>query len=124
MTVTVDYTQVCSVEEGPVYKVQTTVTYVEGIAPQIFVMNTELDTFEHVANIYDMEHDVPDRVQALAEGRNYYRASSFVKEYDTDTAATSFIEYTEARIQDLATRYGRVVGEFEGTFTHHIENEE
>jgi len=124
MTVTIDYTQVCTTEEGPLYRVQTTITYVEGIAPYVFVMNTELGTYEHVANIWDMENVVPDRARAIEEGRDYYRANACTVEYETDTAATLFIEYTEDRIQDLATRYGRVVGEFEGTFNHHIETEE
>jgi hypothetical protein len=124
MTITIDYTQACTIEEGPIYKVQTTVTYVEGISRGIFVMNTELGTFEHVATVWDMEHVVDTLAQATEEGRSYYRAEACTVEYETDTAATTFIEYTEDRIQDLATRYGRVVGEFEGTFTHHIENEE
>jgi len=122
MSVTIDYTQVRTIEPGPLYKVQTTVSYVVGIASQIFVMNTELDKFEHVATVWDMEHVVPDRNQAILEGREYYRASACTVAYETQVTAIEFTEYTEARIRGLATQYDRAVREFEGTVNYHVEN--
>lgn len=120
MTVTIDYSQTCTVEEGPLYKVVITVTYVEHISPQIFVINTELGTFEHVATPYDMENVVPTLIQAVADGRDYYRAAVCTVSYETETAAMEFIEYTEDRIQALATAYENVVEDFEGVTTHHV----
>jgi len=122
MSVTIDYTQVRTIIEGPKYQIDTEVTYVSGIASEIFVMNTELGTFEHVATVWDMEHIVPSRDQAILEGLSYYRVSSCTVVYDTDLAAIEFTEYTEDRIQDLATKYARAIGEFEGTVNYHIEN--
>jgi hypothetical protein len=122
MSVTIDYTQVRTVEEGPRYKVQTTVSLVSGIASQIFVMNTELGTYEHVATVWDMENVVPDRDRAILELRNFYRASSCEVDYETEMAAIEFTTYTEDRIRALATAYDRYVRDFEGTVNYHVEN--
>jgi len=122
MSVTIDYTQFRTIIEGPKYQIETTVTYVAGIAREIFVMNTELGTFEHVATVWDMEHVVPSRDQAILEGRGYYRDSACMVVYDTDLAAIEFTEYTKDRVQDLVTKYARAVGEFTGTVNYHIEN--
>lgn len=122
MSVTIDYTQVRTVEEGPKYKVDTTVTYVSGIASQIFVMNTETQEYEHVATVWDMENVVPDRDTAVLNRLNYYRASACAVEYETELAAMKFAAYTEDRIRALATDYNRYIQDFAGTFNYHVEN--
>lgn len=122
MSVQIDYTQVKTVEEGPRYRIQTIVNYTSGITREIFVFNTELGTFQHVATVWDMEHITPDHDLAVLEGRDFYRASACDVSYETQTTALDFADYTNNRIQDLATQYARATGQFEGTVNHHVEN--
>jgi len=120
MSVTLDYTQVRSVEAGPLYRVQTTVSYAVGIQPQIFVFNTELNTFSRVSTVYDMNDLVPDRNRALLEARDYYRASACDVSYETVEAAEEFVTYTAGRIQSLVTAYNQATSSFEGTSHEHV----
>ena len=120
MSVTIDYDQICSIEAGPLYRVRTTVSYVSGINAAIFVFNTELSTFQHVATTFDMENVTADHAHAVSEGHAYYRASSCDVSYDTQDAALEFVEYTAGRIQSLATDYSKAASEFEGTVHEHV----
>jgi len=120
MSVTIDYTQVRTVEEGPLYKVVTTVSYVENIAPEIFVYNVESDTYEHVATVWDMEHVITSRSQAQIDGLRYYRRSNCTVEYPAQSTALAFVDYVKDRVEDLALQYARATENFEGTVNVHV----
>lgn len=122
MSVTIEYNQVRTVVEGPKYRVASLVTYAVNIAKEIFVFDVELGEFQHVATVWDMENVLNNRDAARLAGNKWYRAKECTVEYEAQTSAIEFVDYTEDRIQDLATQYARATGEFEGNINYHIEN--
>lgn len=118
--VSLDFDQVRTTEPGPIYRIRTTITYAVKIQPQVFVFNTELDTFSHVSTVWDLENITPDKALAVSEGREYYRASACDVSYETTDAALEFVDYTASRIQSLVTDYDRATSSFEGTSHEHV----
>lgn len=122
MSVTIDYTQTRTVVEGPKYRVESVVTYTVNIAKDIFVFDVELGEYQHVATVWDMENVLNNRDAARLAGNKWYRDKACAVEYESQTDALEFVDYTEDRIQDLATQYARATGQFEGNVSYHIEN--
>ena len=118
MSVTIQVQQVRTVEEGPLYRVDTSVVYNKGIDRNVFVFNTETEEFEHVATPWDMENTPGTRQEAILGDINYYRLSAVVKDFELVTVASEFAAYTLGRLSALAREY-EIVGEtFEGSGTY------
>lgn len=121
MSVHVEVHQSRTVEEGPVYKVSTEVTFATGIERALFVFNTETQNFEHVATVWDMEHYPSDRNVAVQNGDNYYRAPSAVVGYPNQTTAIDYATYTIERVQLLVDNYNKAKTVFEGDTDYTLE---
>jgi len=118
MTVTIQFTQKRTLEDGPLYRVDTEVIYVSGIAQEIFVFNTDTDEFEHVAVTYDMQQYPAGKTAALQEGSSFYREKQAIVDYSSQNTAVEAATYTRARIQLLAREYQTVNDEFIGENTY------
>ncbi len=118
MTVRIEIAQVRTLEEGPVYRVHTRTTYVEGIAAEIFVFATETDVFNHVAVAYDMQEFPVGKTQAQADGKAYYRAIEAQVDYEVATTAQAAAAYTKLRVRQLAEEYDLVNSAFVGEDTN------
>ena len=114
MTVRLEIHQARTVEEGPEFKVATSVTYASGINRNIFVFNTETEDFEHVATVYDMEQWLADRDDAIEAGDNYYRKDAAIVGYEVQETAADAASYTLERIEYLANQYNLMRTTFEG----------
>ena len=118
MSVRIDVTQSRTVEEGPLYRVLTTVIYNTGINRNIFVFNTETEAYEHVASPWDLENLPTSKSQAVLDDVAYYRLSSVVKDWAGVDDATAFAAYTLSRISNLAQQYELTESAFEGSGTY------
>ena len=118
MSVRLGVEQVRTVEEGPTYRVVTTVYYNLGVDRNIFVFNAETDDFEHVATPWDLDNTPTSKQTALDTGVDYYRLSEVTKDNDTVDDASTFASYTLERISALARAYESVATEFAGTDTY------
>ena len=118
MSVQLDVEQVRTVEEGPVYRVVTSVYYNLGIDRNIFVFNAETDAFEHVATPWDMGNTPTTKQDALDDGIDYYRLEAVTKDYDAIEDATTFAAYTLGRISSLAQAYDLAKTTFVGSNTY------
>lgn len=117
--VNIEVHQERTVEDGPVYRVKTTVLTAQGIDRNIFVFNTETQAFEHVAVTWDMDNYPADRDQAILDGDDYYRKSEANVTYgDNQTTAIDAAAYTLLRIDLLAQQYNLQEGEFLGAEDH------
>lgn len=120
MTVRVDLKQTKTIEDGPVYRVTNLVTYSNNIQSQIFVINTELDTFSHVGTVWDLQNYPSSRTTAIAEGIPYYLASQCVKDYDNIQDALSFTAHVYGRVEWLVSTYTEANDVFAGVVTHTV----
>lgn len=122
MSIRVEIHQKQTILEGPLYKVETEVTYAAGIDRHIFVFDVETQTFAHVARVWDMENLPSNYEDALAEDLDYYRLDACEKSYEAVTDAVEFSTYTRGRIQSLVNAYEIATETFEGesdyTFTN------
>lgn len=73
------------------------------------------DTFERVANPYDLQNITPDRVTAVANGESYFLWSVLVRDYDDIEIATQAIAALEGRINTAVTTWSDYQTNFEGT---------
>jgi len=115
MSVRIEVKQTRTVDEGPIFKVDTQVTYASGIAREIFVFETETQDFSHVATTYDMETYPDDRDTAIADGVDFYRKDQAIVVYALEAVAVEAASYTLARIDTLARQYNTFKTEFEGS---------
>lgn len=114
MTVVVEFTQTKTVLEGPQYKVSNIVNYVAKIQSEIFVHSTETQLFEYVATVYDMDV-YPNSLQgAIDADKDYYRAASAEKTYDSLTTAQEFEAHIYSRVGSLVQSYSQAQGDFPG----------
>ncbi len=118
MSVRIDVQQTRSVEEGPLYRVVTSVVYNTGIARSIFVFNTETEVFEHVATPWDIENTPDNRAAALLGPIDYYRLTAVTRDFSTVEEAEEYAVYTLGRVALLAREYGLVASSFEGSGTY------
>lgn len=118
MSVRIEVLQTRSVVEGPLYRVETQVTYVSGIDRNIFVFNTELEEFSHVATTWDMDNLPEGKLNAENEDKNYYRKDVVRVDYATETLGSEAATYTLSRIEYLARIYAAVVDSFIGAESH------
>ena len=65
MPITITHTQVRSVQAGPVYRVQDTVTASVGIQQQVFVFRTADVSFNRIATVDDMLTLPTSQAQAM-----------------------------------------------------------
>lgn len=120
MTVRVDLKQVKTIEEGPVYRVDNQVTYATHIQEEIFVINTELETFSHVGTVWDLQNYPTSRSAAIEEGIPYYLAPQCVKEYDNIQDALAYTASVYSRVEWLVREYAEANDIFDGTVTHTV----
>lgn len=120
MTVRVDLKQEKTIEEGPVYRVTNTVTYSNDIQSQVFVINTELETFSHVGTVWDLQNYPSSRTAAISEGVPYYLASQCSQDYDNIDDALAFTSHVYGRVEWLVREYEEANDVFEGVLTHTI----
>ena len=118
MSVRIDIQQDRTVEEGPLYRVATSVIYNSGIDRNVFVFNTTTEEFEHVATTWDMEHLPKSKDDAALAGDGFYRLPSVTKDFDTVMTATEFAIYTRGRVAALVREYEAVSTTFEGSGTY------
>lgn len=118
MSVRLDIRQTRSVEEGPLYRVVTSVIYNSGIDRSIFVFNTETDVFEHVATPWDIDNTPDSKAEAVTETINYYRLTEVTRDFSTAEEASEFAVYTLSRISLLAREYNLVQSSFIGSNTY------
>ncbi len=118
MSVHIEIHQVRSVDEGPVFKVDTTTTYASGIEKEIFVFQTDTQEFSHVATVYDMETYPNNYDDAVTTSALYYREDQVVVGFAAQTTAMESAVYTAARVDSLATQYNTLKTVFEGAFDY------
>lgn len=119
MTVRIEVNQVRSTEDGPIYRVTTSVINTEGIDRNIFVFETDTQDFKHVATPFDMNNYPAGLAAAQSGGDKYYRKEVADVGYGDNVAlADAAATYTLSRIKLLADQYGPVVEEFEGSEDH------
>ena len=118
MSVRIDIEQVRTVEEGPIYRVYTSVIYNAGIDRSVFVFNTDTEEFEHVATSWDMNNTPNNRDDAALNSINYYRQTEVTKDFSSVTVAIEFAIYTRARVAALTREYDAVETIFEGSGTY------
>ncbi len=123
MSVRIDIDQQRTVEEGPLYRVVTSVFFTTGIDRNIFVFNTETDAYEHVASPWDMENLPTSKAQAITDDVTYYRLAAVTKDWEDVGEATEFAAYTLSRISSLAQQFGLVESAFEGSGTYSYTGE-
>lgn len=123
-TVIIEVKQVKTVEEGPLYQVDTDVLRAQNIDQNIFVFVTETDVFSRVATTWDMQSFPSSKVQAELDGKEFYRQKQAVVSYDDESVAVEYSAYTLGRIRYLAQAYQTVTDDFVGsaTYTYTGEN--
>jgi hypothetical protein len=114
MTVQVDIHQERTVEEGPIFRVTTSVTYSSGIDSTVFVHNADTDVYSHVATVWDMAHVPDDKVLAQLNLGGYYRSSTAVQDFDDQEDAIAGATYTESRVGLLVHSYNLMSTVFAG----------
>lgn len=114
MTVQVDIHQDRTVEEGPIYRVATSVTYSNGIDNAVFVLSTDTDVFSRVATVWDMIHVPNDKVLAQLDLEVYYRSSAAIQDFEDQEAAIAGAAYTESRVELLVHAYNLMSTVFAG----------
>lgn len=118
MSVSIEVVQNRTLEEGPLYRVNTSVVHVMGINRNVFVFNTETQVFEHVATTWDMENLPIGRDAAVNADADYYRQDAVSVDYETETVGTEAASYTLGRLQSLATAYQIMKESFVGSDSH------
>jgi hypothetical protein len=118
MSVQIEIQQDRTVEEGPLYRVATSVVYNSGIGRNIFVFNTETQVFEHVATPWDMENVPNSRDEALTDASAFYRLPEVTRDFDVVATAIEYALYTRSRVEQLARDYGLTDDLFVGSGTH------
>jgi hypothetical protein len=118
MSVHIEIQQIRSVDEGPVFKVDTKTTYAAAIQKEIFVFQTDTQDFSHVATVYDMETYPNDYDTAVANSDEYYRKDQAVVGYAVQQVALDAAIYTAARVDSLAHQYNTLKTSFEGSFDY------
>jgi len=118
MSVRIEVHQSRTVDEGPVFKVDTKVTYASGIAREIFVFKTDTQDFSHVATVYDMETYPADYDTAVGDAVDYYRKDQAIVGYSSEQTAVDAADYTLSRIDSLARQYNTFKTEFEGSLDY------
>lgn len=119
MTVRIDVTQSRTSPEAGVYRVTTTVTYVENISNAIFVYDLPSDTFSHVAYPSDME-TLPAGPESAS---TFYRKSEAVQDFANIDTAVKGAAYTLGRINFLAKKYEVTVDTFLGSGEYTFEGD-
>ena len=119
--ITIELTQIQSVEPGPAYRSDTAVTSTVGIDQEIFVFQTADDVFSHVASVWDMDNIPATKADALTAGSDTYREIQVVRDFAGIDDAQNFSDYTRARTQLLATEYNELSEGFEGSVDYTIE---
>lgn len=87
------------------YKVSLRVVICGGIEPEIFVMETSTDDFQHVALVSDMQAWPTSREAAVAAYKPYYRASEFSRAFPLKGKALAFAEDVRRRVEILNTAW-------------------
>ncbi len=118
MNVRIDVEQVRTVEDGPLYRVATSVVYTTRIDRNIFVFNAATDAFEHVASVWDIDNLPTDKQTALNTSVDYYRLEAVTRDSADVAEASEFAVYTLSRIASLAQSYELVGNEYVGSDTH------
>lgn len=122
MPVTLTHTQVRSVEAGPAYRTLDTVTASSGIDPEVFVFRVDNDAFEHVASVFDMDNLPNTKLQAVADGKDWYRLATVQRDYDTLVQADEFADTLLARMKRLLVDYDAAANGFVGTTTQTLSS--
>lgn len=115
--ISITHTQIRSVQAGPLYRVQDTVTASVGIQQQVFVFETSDQSFNRIATVDDMLSLPTSQAQAVIDGKDYYRLNTVTKDYESlktaEDAATTIVN----RIKLLLVEYDAAVNAFVGTTT-------
>lgn len=117
-TVIIEIKQTKTLEEGPVYRVDTEVLRAQNIDQNIFVFETVTDAFSHVAVTYDMQTYPDTKAQAEADGVSYYRSNRAIRDFDNESTAVNAAAHMRQRIQGLAREYQTTNDEFLGSSTY------
>lgn len=118
MSVRIEVSQDRTLEEGPLYRVSTSVVHVTDIDRNVFVFNTDTQVFEHVATTWDMENLPVGRDAAINADVNYYRGDEAIVDYASETLGTTAASYTLGRLQSLAIAYQIMRESFVGSESH------
>lgn len=113
MAVSLTHTQVRSITAGGLYKIVDTVSAAVGIAKEVFVLNADDATFDHVATVADM-FNLPT---VITPSIGYYRVSAVTKEYEDVTTAIQLSNVLRSNMQLLVNDYLEAVTVFVGTTT-------
>lgn len=120
--ISIDISQIQSVETGPKYRSDTTVTASTGIAQELFVFQTADDEFTHVASVWDVDNIPATKATAISLGSDYYRENQVVRDFLGVEDATEFSNYARARLQLVVNEYDLVSAGFEGTELYTIDS--
>jgi hypothetical protein len=87
------------------YVVTLRVVICGGIEPEIFVMETSTNDFQHVALVADMLSWPPSRETAVAAYKPYYRVSEFTRAFTLKGKAIAFAADVRRRVEILNTAW-------------------
>lgn len=113
MTISITYDEERTIEEGNLYQVKQSVTASVGIDTNVYVFNTDDETFSRVAVVYDMEKIAStSKAEAETAGEPCYRSDTVTKAWESIDTAIEFSNYNRTRLQWLVDEYDTFVTSF------------
>jgi len=100
--------QVTSIQTGPLYRVNNTVTAAVGASPAAFVYKTLTQAYDHYATAADMESWPDSLASAQQNGKEFYRLTSVQRDWATVSEMNADLTVTKSRIQLLASDLARL----------------
>lgn len=108
--VTYQLRQQTSVQDGPLYRVNNSITEAVGSSPAVFVYKTDTLAFDHYATVADLETWPDSYDQAIVLGAGFYRLSSVQRDWPTIQRMNEDLGLTVARVTGLAKQLSAVQG--------------
>lgn len=112
-TITCEYTKTIVGEDQ--YVIEARVIDATHIELDIFVFNTESQSYVNVATPYDMQRWPASRALAQAQGLAQFRARGVVHTEATPQLADYFLNVTKSRVSLLQTQWELILGAFPGS---------
>lgn len=97
-----------------VYQVKVDIINAVNIDFDVLVFNTQHDTFEHVASVYDLETYPVGKANAIANNCDYYRGRGAAVNFATIKDATAFENVTSNRLKIVSVAWASIVDAFSG----------
>jgi len=115
MSISITLRQTRTVISEEVFRVQTEVLTATEIIPQVFVLRTSDDEFQHVALVDELVSLPQSKQAALDALEEQYLSDTATVDYLEVATAVSAATHVRDRVQHLVTMYEEYTETFEGT---------